>query len=226
LGLTPSTGDNSYEAFLNCVHPDDREYVHQTSLQVIQESLDCNIEYRLLYSDGSIRWAASIGQVLHDEAGKPQKLIGVVMDITERKLSEAALRESEARFRLMAENSTDIISCHSVYGILRYVSPACYTVLGYQPEELVGCSSGEFVHPDDLVEITRNYPINADLPDIYTITHRARHKDGHYIWIEATVRTVRDPETGQFLEMQASSRDITERKQAEERLRLLKRAIS
>ncbi len=224
LGLAPSTGDSSYEAFLNCVHPDDREYVHQTSLEVIQESLDCNIEYRLLYSDGSIRWAASIGQVLHDDAGKPQKLIGVVMDITERKLSEAALRESEARFRLMAENSTDIISCHSVYGILRYVSPACYTVLGYQPEELVGRSSGEFVHPDDLVEIARNYPINADLPDIYTITHRARHKDGHYIWIEATVRTVRDPETGQFLEMQASSRDITERKQAEERLRFLAQA--
>ncbi|BAZ25292.1 multi-sensor hybrid histidine kinase [Kalymmatonema gypsitolerans NIES-4073] len=349
LGLTRSTDDSSYEAFLNCIHPEDRERVHQTSLQVIQQSLNCNIEYRLLYSDGSIRWAASIGQVLDDEAGKPQKLIGVLMDITERKqveatlrdteqrlqlalaaadmvawdldirtrqvvcsesglkiwgiqrgtpyefvelihpedrpqvlqtsmlalrseipyileyrvvgpdgkvrwivsqgnvvhrgadgqplrivgvsvditqrkLSEAALRESEARFRLMAENSTDIISRHSVGGILSYVSPACYTVLGYKPEELVGRSSGELVHPDDLVEIARNYPINADLPDIYTITHRARHKDGHYIWIEATVRAIRDPETGQILEMQASSRDITERKQAEERLRFLAQA--
>ncbi|MCC5656845.1 PAS domain S-box protein [Nostoc sp. XA010] len=142
-------------------------------------------------------------------------------NINVRKQAEAKLRESEACFRLMAENSTDIISRHTVDGTLLYISPACYTVLGYQPEELVGNHSRELVHPDDLAEIARNYPVNADLPDIYTITHRARHKDGNYIWLEATIRAIRDRQTKEILEMQASSRDITERKHVEVEQRFL-----
>lgn len=114
----------------------------------------------------------------------------------------------------MAENSTDIISRHTIDGIMLYVSPACYPILGYHPEEIVGRSSSEFVHPDDLTEIAKNYPISPTLPKIYTITHRARHKNGNYIWIEATVRAIRDSQTGEILEIQASSRDITERKRA------------
>ncbi|MFS0516552.1 PAS domain S-box protein [Nostoc sp. UIC 10607] len=145
-------------------------------------------------------------------------------NINVRKQAEAKLRESEACFRLLAENSTDIISRHTVDGTLLYVSPACYTVLGYQPEELVGHHSQELVHPDDLVEIASNYPVNADLPDIYTITHRARHKDGNYIWLEATIRAIRDRQTKEIVEMQASSRDITERKQVEEEQRFLAEA--
>ncbi|MDZ8221631.1 PAS domain S-box protein [Nostoc sp. ChiVER01] len=145
-------------------------------------------------------------------------------NINVRKQAEAKLRESEACFRLMAENSTDIISRHTVDGTLLYISPACYTVLGYQPEELVGNHSQELVHPDDLAEIARNYPINADLPDIYTVTHRARHKDGHYIWLEATIRAIRDRQTKEILEMQASSRDIRERKQVEVEQRFLAEA--
>ncbi|MEH2437608.1 MAG: PAS domain S-box protein [Nostoc sp.] len=145
-------------------------------------------------------------------------------NINVRKRAEAKLRESEACFRLMAENSTDIISRHRVDGTLLYISPACYTVLGYQPEELVGNHSQELVHPDDLADIARNYPVNADLPDIYTVTHRARHKDGHYIWLEATIRAIRDRQTKEILEMQSSSRDITERKQVESEQRFLAEA--
>ncbi|MDZ8090879.1 MAG: PAS domain S-box protein [Nostoc sp. DedQUE05] len=145
-------------------------------------------------------------------------------NVNVRKQAEAKLRESEACFRLLAENSTDIISRQTVDGILLYISPACYTVLGYQPEQLVGHPSQELVHPDDLAEIARNYPVNADLPDIYTVTHRARHKDGHYIWLEATIRAIRDRQTQEILEIQASSRDITKRKQVEEEQRFLAEA--
>ncbi|MDZ7962216.1 MAG: PAS domain S-box protein [Aulosira sp. DedQUE10] len=146
------------------------------------------------------------------------------LNITERKRSQAALQESEARFRLLAENSTDIISHHTVDGILLYVSPACRTILGYEPEEMLGRPNYEFLHPEDLAEIAQNYPMNADLPDVYTITFRAAHQDGHYIWLEAKVRAIRDRQTREILEMQSSSRDITERKQAEDRQRFLAEA--
>ncbi|BAZ53770.1 multi-sensor hybrid multi-kinase [Nostoc sp. NIES-4103] len=145
-------------------------------------------------------------------------------NINQRKQAQAALQDSEARFRLLAENSTDIISRHTVDGTLLYTSPACYTLLGYEPEELVGRLSSELVHPDDLAEILEKYPINTDLPDIYTISHRTRHKDGHYIWLEVTVRAIRDPQTREILEFQASARDISDRKKVEQRQRFLAQA--
>ncbi|MEH1832810.1 MAG: PAS domain S-box protein [Nostoc sp.] len=154
----------------------------------------------------------------------PTGLSVYLRNINLRKLSEAKLGESEACFRLLAENSTDIISRHTVDGILLYISPACYTVLGYQPEELVGHPSYQLVHPDDLAQIAKNYPVNTNLPDICTITHRARHQDGHYIWLETTLRAIRDRQTKEILDMQASSRNITERKQVEEQQRFLAEA--
>jgi PAS domain S-box-containing protein len=139
-------------------------------------------------------------------------------DITERKRAEEALRQSEQRFRLLAENSTDMISQHTPDGIYLYASPACRILLGYAPEELIGHSAYEFFHPDDLADIRTGYAILLEFPDIYTLAYRIRHKNGHYIWLETTSRTVRDSETGTVLEIHSASRDITQRKQTEQKI--------
>ncbi|MHC5734842.1 PAS domain S-box protein [Nostoc sp.] len=210
--------------WVEALHPEDRGLMVEIWKQAFPTRSVAVAEYRVLRHDGEYRYMNIRGVPILDETGEIREWVGMCVDITKRKQAEAKLRESEARFRLLAENSTDIISRHTVDGILLYLSPACYTVLGYQPEELVGHPSHELVHPDDLVEMAKNYPVNGDLPDIYTITHRARHREGHYIWLEATIRAIRDRQTQEILEMQASSRDITKRKQVEEEQRFLAEA--
>ncbi|PHM09724.1 hybrid sensor histidine kinase/response regulator [Nostoc sp. 'Peltigera malacea cyanobiont' DB3992] len=210
--------------WIEALHPEDRSSMVEIWQQAFPTRSVAVAEYRVLRHDGEYRYMNIRGVPILDETGEIREWVGMCVDITERKQAEAKLRDSEACFRLLAENSTDIISRLRVDGIILYVSPACYTVLGYQPEELVGHPSQELVHPDDLAEIAKNYPVNADLPDIYTITHRARHQDGHYIWLEATIRAIRDRQTQEILEMQASSRDITKRKQVEEEQRFLAEA--
>jgi len=138
---------------------------------------------------------------------------------TRRRESEAALRESEELYRLLAENSTDMISKHTPDGVYLYASPACHALLGYEPEELVGRSAYEFFHPDDLEAIRQTHSTILELPDTYTVSYSTRRKDGSYIRFETTSRTIRDPETGEVREIIAVSRDITARKQAEEDLR-------
>jgi two-component system sensor histidine kinase ChiS len=131
---------------------------------------------------------------------------------------QEALKESRERYRLLADNSTDIISRQTPDGIYRYVSPACHILLGYQIEEMIGQPALEFIHPDDrdLRQLTEN-----DLqsqPPVSTVTYRARRKNGSFIWLETTNRIIREPKRKTVLEIISVSRDITERKEAEEAL--------
>ncbi|HEY9695582.1 MAG TPA: PAS domain S-box protein [Oculatellaceae cyanobacterium] len=162
-------------------------------------------------------------RVVERTAELRESIVQLSQEIAEREKVEAALRESEARFRLLAENSTDMISRHTPDGTYLYVSPACYTLIGYQPEDLVGVMSYELFHPDDLAAIARIHEYTLNQPDVYTISYRIRHQDGRYIWFESTVRSVWD-ETG-IIEIHVASRDITQRQQAQETSTMLATAV-
>jgi PAS domain S-box-containing protein len=129
-----------------------------------------------------------------------------------------APRESEELYRLLAEHSTDMISKHTPEGVYTYASPACRSLLGYDPEDLVEHDAYEFFHPDDLEAIRESHSTILQGPDTYAVCYRIQRKDGSYTWFETTSRTVRDPETDEVLEIIAVSRDVTERKRAEERV--------
>ena len=138
-------------------------------------------------------------------------------NIKRRRVQEA-LRESRERYRLLAENSTDMISRQSPQGVYLYVSPACRTLLGYEIEEMVGHSAFEFVHPDALKTIPQlNQPLE-EWPPVSTLTYQTRRQDNSYIWLETTTKIIRDPTTAIILEVIAVSRNVTERKEAEEAL--------
>lgn len=136
----------------------------------------------------------------------------------ERAHMQNALLESEAQFRLLAENASDMISRHTIKGIFLYVSPACETLLGFKPEEMLGKRSFDFIHAEDHHQIFRLLAESPPEPTIYTVTYRARNKLGEYIWLETSARAILDRGTGAVIEIQAASRDITERKSAEKAL--------
>lgn len=141
--------------------------------------------------------------------------LSVTRALEESRANMAILAESESRFRLLAENSTDMISRHDTQTNYLYVSPACRTLLGYEPEELVGHSGLEFIHPDDMPTVNQVRENIIEQPIDFITTTRARRKNGEYIWVETTGHTIFDKETGKPLEVHAATRDVTSRKQVE-----------
>lgn len=144
----------------------------------------------------------------------------------ERQKASAAVRQSEARYRLLAENSNDVISRHSPESHLLYVSPACLTLLGYSADALVEQPMLSFVHPDDQAEVRQQFQAIVEVDaEITPYTYRVRHHDGEYLWLETLSRAVRDDATGTVTEIISVSRDVTERRAASDLLSGQKRVL-
>ncbi|WAC26928.1 diguanylate cyclase domain-containing protein [Ancylobacter sp. SL191] len=131
-------------------------------------------------------------------------------------------RRQEKEFRLLAETSTDTIVRGNLEGIRLYISPSVRALLGYEPEELIGHRAIDLVHPEDresfgaLMAEIRSGKLETGASEV-----RQRHKDGHWVWMEASVRLTYDPATGAPNGYVASVRDIQRRKQAESHLEYL-----
>jgi len=198
------------------VLPQFRPQLNEALQQLISGQGKYDEEFQIRrQDDGKIRYIHSIAELVLDDQGKPTKILGVIQDITERKQMEIALRESEEHFRLLAENLTDMISRHTPEGIYVYVSPACRTLLGYEPHEMIGRSAFDFIHPDDLPEISQSHHFILQNLTATTVQFRARRKNGEYVWLETTSYAVCNTATGDVIELQASSRDIHSRKLTE-----------
>ena len=200
--------------FLDFVHPDDRSKTEDQFRHAIQGGHVFGFPTRFRCSDGSYKWIE--WNAIADS--KRQLIYAVGRDIAERMRIEAEVKESEFRYRILADNATDIISRLSPDGIYLYVSPACEQLLGYEPKEMIGRSALNFFHPDDRVRAQIAQHRDKDLPDVFTSVYRLRRTDGSYLWVESTSKTVVDQSTGKTTEIITVSRNITLRKAAEESL--------
>lgn len=153
--------------------------------------------------------------VIKDTKGNPKNLVAIMRDITERKRAEDALKEREENFRALIDNSLDISVITNADQTIRYVNPSVERILGYKPEELIGENAFEFLSPDDVENITRNFDAFANYPgQPVSIDVRFRHKDGSYRVLEGIANNLVDDPT--VCGVVISARDITERKRAEE----------
>ncbi|MCK9590794.1 MAG: PAS domain S-box protein [Methanoregula sp.] len=147
-------------------------------------------------------------------------------NITERKKAKEALQESEEKFRSLVENANDIIYSLTPEGIFTYVSPKCTELLGYVTSEVTGKSFETMVHPDDLTlcrEFVKQTLMSGEKKS--GIEYRVRHKNGGWQWLTTTASPLRNAE-GTIVSFMGISRDISDRKRAEDALRQANRQLS
>ena len=137
-------------------------------------------------------------------------------EISERREIQARLVSSEASYRLLAENSTDVIARISPDGVALYVSPAVATLLAYPPAELTGRNVVELVHGEDIAAVLDARDAILASGTATRVTFRVRRRDGNWIWVETSGRPVGSPELGSAREIVLVVRDVTDRKRAEE----------
>jgi diguanylate cyclase (GGDEF)-like protein/PAS domain S-box-containing protein len=146
------------------------------------------------------------------------QLYPVAAIIEERRRLESNLRRSESLYRLLAEESADVITLVDRTGVCTYASPAVRDVLGWDPADLVGQPASVIVHPDDLQQGEETLHLFLSGLDHRFNIVRLLRKDGSYVWIEANIRAMRDPQSGELLELISTMRDVSTRVEREMQL--------
>ena len=174
-------------------------------------------EFVVRRKDGETMSMMGVATPLLDEEGSPVGMVGVSMDVTERKRAAEALGKSEERFRALTQNSSDIVTLLGTDGTVRYQSPCIEHILGYRPEELVGENVFDYVHPEDVERVQGKFAKGLVEPDLHpSAQYRFRHKDGSWRHLESVgSNLLGDSTVGEFV---VNSRDVTERVWAEEKV--------
>jgi PAS domain S-box-containing protein len=174
--------------------------------------------------DGRRVWMTWTNRALRDERGLVQEILAIGSDVTESKRDQEALKLSELRFRALTEKSGELITVLDSSGIITYNLASAQSTLGYSPEELVGRSAFELVHPDDLPRVANLFQEGVPQPGkVEQAEFRLRAKDGSWRWqLAVGTNLLHEPAVGGIL---INSRDITERKRDEDAVRAAKEKL-
>lgn len=202
------------------VHPQDVFRCRQVFQNLLGDDSRAEIVMRVRHKDGHWVWVETELKSIKDEVnGNVVGIIGAMRDISERKEFEDTLAHSEARYRLLAENSADLVTMIDGYGKRTFVSPTSQELLGYSPDDLLGGSPLDVAHPDHVAELRDWLDAMQSGSTSGEIQYRARHKSGDYIWLEASGKPIG---TGGLI---ISYRNIAKRKAAEEALESANREL-
>jgi two-component system cell cycle sensor histidine kinase/response regulator CckA len=217
LGYSPEElqASSSFEQ----IHPDDRERVKKAAADARSTGIGRTLEYRLRHKDGTWLWLESTSSVIQNIEGEPEKLIIVNRDISERKKTEEALRQSEAGFRSVVQDAPYGIYRASSTGQILQVNPALEKMLGYElQDELLKSElvTGIFLHSGEYERLTELLIRTNEIKDVETEWKR---RDGTPITVRCSGRRIND-ENGMPAYFEVFAEDVTEKRVLEKQLRM------
>jgi len=210
--------------FMERLHPDDRQRVSKIIADAMQARGDYQMEYRVVRTDGAIRWLADRGRFYFPANGNLPRALGIGVDITERKQTEFALRESEERFRLMSDTAPVMIWMDDTDKRCTYFNKPWLDFTGRPLSAELGHGWADGVHAEDLAQCQETFAKAFDRREPFSTEFRLRASDGEYHWL-LDIGVPRFNSDGSFAGYIGSCIDVTERKLAEEALNSISRKL-
>ena len=217
FGIESDTYSGKAGDFQRTVHPEDRELVQQAIANAQRSRKPYMAEFRVVRTDGTVRWVTAKGKYYYATKGDPVRMVGMAVDITERRKSEDAVRESEERFRLVANTAPVMIWMSGTDKLCNYFNQPWLEFTGRPLEAEHGNGWSEGVHPEDLNDCLDTYTRAFDLREPFKMQYRLRRHDGEYRWL-LDIGVPRFNPDGSFMGYIGSCLDVTEAKLAEEAL--------
>jgi diguanylate cyclase (GGDEF)-like protein/PAS domain S-box-containing protein len=223
VGLARCSGcaDCRFERLVASIHADDRARFLQDYATSVAQRQPFELTHRIVQADGAVSYVHTHCETIYDAAGQPLRSLGTMQDVTAQVLTEMSLRESEERFRTIADYTYDWEYWEGPQGEMLYTSQSCKEVTGYSVTDFIVQPELIYliIHPEDRTLMDGH---RADIlhEDASTVTFRIVRRDGAVRWIAHGCRRVFG-RNGRFMGRRASNRDITELKEAEEKIRQL-----
>lgn len=178
----------------NHVHPDDRVAIVEKAFQIALETGTYYYEARVVHPDNSVHWVRTQGKVLYKENHVPHRMLGTMMDITDRKEAELALKTSEGKFRTLADSMPQFVWTGEATGHLNYFNQSVYDYSGLSPQQIRDEGWLQIVHPDDRAENIRLWTKAITHGSDFLFEHRFRRNDGVYRWQLSRAIPQRNPD--------------------------------
>jgi PAS domain S-box-containing protein len=224
FGLPSDIFSTEMGEFFRYVHPGDRQLVSDGLDHARTHREPHAAEFRVIRRDGVVRWIASRGKFEYAADGKATRMMGMAVDVTDRKLADEKIRESEQRFRLVANTAPVMIWTSGVDKLCTYFNQPWLDFTGRSLEQELGNGWSEGVHAEDLDRCLRTYVDCFDARESFEMEYRLRRHDGEYRWV-VDLGVPRFNPDGSFAGYIGSCIDVTERKLAEEALSTVSRRL-
>jgi len=225
-GLPAEAVNETYENWIARIHPDDRARAVTHLFDVLKgDSEDYSAEYRIIRpNDGETRWIRVVAKIERDESGRGLRLVGADLDVTEQMLAQETLRESEERFRLIADSAPVPVWVTKLDRTRSFVNQAYLDFLGLPFEQAVVFDWRKALHPDDLPRILQQQMSGEASLQPFVLEARYRRADGEWRWLRSESQPRWDA-TGKHIGFIGLAHDITTAKEAEIELRKLNETL-